>query len=67
MSETNFAAAAARLAHWASALLRWTPEQFWTATPAEVGLAIAPPGEAEDAPDRALVAALMARFPDRGN
>ena len=64
MSQGTFARAAGRLAHFSSALLGWRPNEFWDATPAELALAIAPPGEGGEAPDRALVEALMERFPD---
>ena len=65
MTQERFALAAARLAHFASALLGWRPDEFWHATPAEMAVAISPPGEADNAPDRALVEALMERFPDQ--
>lgn len=41
----NFSAAAQRLAGAASRLLGWRPAEFWTATPAELATALAPPGE----------------------
>ena len=47
-------------------VLRWPPDAFWSATPAELlaaAGALAPPA-AKAAPTRAELAALMARFPD---
>lgn len=37
MGEAGFAAAAARLAGVAGAMLGWAPETFWRATPEELG------------------------------
>lgn len=59
-----FSDGAARLAGLAGALLGWRPDDFWTATPAELAaviLALAGDGPAADAGD---VARLMERFPD---
>ena len=64
LTNERFAQAAARLAHLSTALLGWRPHEFWSATPAELTLAIAPPSDADAGADRALVDALMARFPD---
>lgn len=63
--EGLFKDAAARLAHAASMLLGWRPDEYWNATPAELALAITPPGEANEGPPRADIEALMARFPDQ--
>lgn len=60
----TFGDAAARLSSAAGALLGWRPDEFWNATPAELALALAPPGDAGDAPDRATIDALRTRFPD---
>lgn len=65
MTSETFAQAAARLAHLSAVLLHWKPHEFWEATPAEMALAIAPPGDVDSGADRALVEALMARFPDK--
>ncbi|PAX07008.1 phage tail assembly chaperone [Sphingomonas lenta] len=71
MSEGAFAPAAVRLAGLAGALLGWSPEAFWRATPAELGAvvrALARNGaeEAEDAapPDARLIARMREEFPD---
>ena len=60
----RFAAGAARLGHLASALLGWRPNEFWDSTPAELALAIAPPGEADGGLDRETIETLMKIFPD---
>jgi uncharacterized phage protein (TIGR02216 family) len=44
-------------------LLGWRPEEFWNATPAELGLALQSPADGEG-PDRAAINALRQRFPD---
>ena len=47
------------------ALLGWRPDQFWSATPAELAAileAMMPQGEA--APSRGEIARLMEMFPD---
>lgn len=63
----KFAAGAARLGHVASALLGWRPDEFWNSTPAELALAICPPGDADGGPDRATIETLMKIFPDEGS
>ncbi len=60
-----FGEAARRLAGMAAHLLRWAPETFWNATPAELCDALMPPGEAGEPPSKAAIDALMARFPDQ--
>jgi uncharacterized phage protein (TIGR02216 family) len=46
-------------------LLRLSPRDFWAMTPREFAAAIAPYGVAANTvPNRAELAALMARFPD---
>jgi len=48
-------------------VLRWPPDAFWSATPAELlAAAGAMAGPAGLAPGRGDLAALMARFPDHG-
>jgi hypothetical protein len=61
----NFAASAARLAGMAGALLGWTADIFWAATPAELVAildALSPPGEIP--PDSPTLSRLMEQFPD---
>lgn len=47
----------------ASQLLGWRPDDFWNCTPEELMLALRAPIVA-DAPDKDLIDALRARFPD---
>lgn len=64
---TVFADAAERLAGFAGAVLGWSPDAFWRATPAElltVVRALAGSPEEAGPPDAALVAAMRERFPD---
>jgi uncharacterized phage protein (TIGR02216 family) len=61
----RFSDSAARLAGLAGALLGWRPEEFWRATPAELGAvleAIAGPGV--EPASRGDLERLMERFPD---
>ncbi len=61
----DFAETAARLAGMCGAVLGWRPDEFWAATPAELGSvlsALAP--RAEAAPDAATLSTLMEQFPD---
>jgi uncharacterized phage protein (TIGR02216 family) len=58
-----FGDAAARLCAAASFLLGWRPDEFWSATPAELALALRPPA-GSDPPDGRTIEALRARFPD---
>ena len=61
----RFSDSAERLAGVAGALLGWRPDEFWRATPAELGAvleAMVGPGEAPASP--ADVARLMEQFPD---
>lgn len=61
----NFGEGAVRLAGRCGVLLGWTPETFWTATPAELAAlvnALVP--EAADPPDGAMMARLKEQFPD---
>jgi len=60
----NFGEAAARVSGAASLLLGWRPDEFWTATPAELALALDLPREGE-APDKEVIQALRKRFPDQ--
>ena len=59
-----FGGAAARLCNAASLLLGWRPHEFWSATPAELLLALQAPAACPDAPDLAMIEALRRRFPD---
>lgn len=59
-----FSTAAMRLAGLAGALLGWRPDEFWSATPAELGAvlrALVPEPEAAGAAD---LERLMRMFPD---
>ncbi len=61
----RFSESARRLAGLAGALFGWRPEEFWRATPAELGAVL----EAMTGPDtapasRADLTRLMERFPD---
>ena len=66
----SFADSAARLAGLAGALLGWSPDQFWRATPAELGAVLnalagdgaLPPPQAP--PTRDHIAQMMEAFPD---
>ncbi len=66
----SFADAAARLAGLAGALLGWSPDQFWRATPAELGAVLnALAGDAtlsppQLPPSREHIAQMMEAFPD---
>ena len=60
-----FCEAAGRLAGLAGALLGWRPEEFWKATPAELGAVLEAMLPSEPAPaSRADLERLMERFPD---
>ncbi|WP_426262815.1 phage tail assembly chaperone [Sphingomonas sp. PWP1-2] len=62
-----FADAAARLAGLAGAVLGWSPDRFWRATPAELAVVVAVlRGEAAavDPPDAATRERLQEAFPD---
>ena len=61
----GFGAGAAQLCHAASVLLGWRPDDFWNATPAELALALQPPGEAVEPLDRRALEELKRRFPDQ--
>ena len=62
---SEFARAAARLAGQAGLAFGWTPDLFWTATPAELATLVrALSGEETAPPDRAAIARMMEAFPD---
>jgi uncharacterized phage protein (TIGR02216 family) len=61
----SFSEAAGRLAGLAGALLGWRPEEFWRATPAELGAVLgAMMGSSEGTASRSDLERLMQRFPD---
>ena len=61
----RFADGAARLAGVAGALLSWRPDEFWRATPAELGAVLtALMPEAEGGVDAAELERLRALLPD---
>ena len=60
-----FSEAAARLAGMAGALLGWRPDEFWTATPAELAAVVAAlAGEARPVAGADDLARLMEIYPD---
>jgi uncharacterized phage protein (TIGR02216 family) len=61
----RFSEAAGRLAGLAGALLGWRPDEFWRATPAELGAVLgAMTGPGEECTSRSDLERLMERFPD---
>lgn len=62
----RFSAAAGRLAGLAGALLGWRPEEFWRATPAELGAVLGAMAGTTDegAASRADLERLRLQFPD---
>ena len=60
----GFGEAAAELSGLAAAVLGWRPAEFWEATPAELALALAPPGQGCAQLSREDLDALQDRFPD---
>ncbi|HET9640607.1 MAG TPA: phage tail assembly chaperone [Allosphingosinicella sp.] len=61
----RFSESAARLAGLAGALLGWRPDEFWRATPAELGAVLgAMAGEDPEPAGRPDLERLMERFPD---
>lgn len=62
---TAFADAAGQLAGAVGVTLGWRPDDFWRATPAEVGAVVrALAGPVGDGVDRALLESLKERWPD---
>jgi len=60
-----FSEAAGRLAGMAGAALGWRPDEFWSATPAELAAVLrAMVGEGEESVSAAELERLMAVFPD---
>ncbi len=63
----EFTASALRLSGFAGAVLGWSPDRFWAATPAELAAVVAAmTGGASGAvpPDAATLAKLREAFPD---
>lgn len=61
----RFSESAARLAGLAGALLGWRPDDFWSATPAELGAVVEAMLGPKEAPGtRSDLERLMERFPD---
>jgi hypothetical protein len=65
MSEA-FGASAARCCGLAARMLGWRPAEFWTATPAELAMAISAPNDpsAPRPPSRETIASMMERDAD---
>ncbi|HEX8239997.1 MAG TPA: phage tail assembly chaperone [Allosphingosinicella sp.] len=62
----RFSESAARLAGLAGALLGWRPDEFWRATPAELGAVLSAMAGEDSAPaGRAELDRLMRQFPDQ--
>ena len=59
----HFGEAAAKAWQAAALALGWRPDDFWSATPAELAGALAVP-DAIDPPSKDMIDALRARFPD---
>ncbi len=67
----TFGTSAARLAGFAGAVLGWSPDAFWAATPAELAVVVAAMTESRGAgdgttapPDAAAITRLREAFPD---
>lgn len=63
---SEFAQAAMRLAGQAGVAFGWTPDVFWSATPAELAALVRVLSGGDDAapPDGATIARMMEAFPD---
>jgi len=65
---TQFAEGAVRLAGFAGAVLGWSPDAFWRATPAELAVVVTAAGGGAEAgmspPDAITLAAMREAFPD---
>lgn len=65
---TVFADGAVRLAGFAGAVLGWSPDAFWRATPAELAAVVTAASGGADAavtpPDAGTLAAMREAFPD---
>ena len=63
---TSFGESASRLSGASTFLLGWRPDDFWSATPAELATALSLFEAGIDGPDPDSIAALKQRFPDEG-
>lgn len=64
----RFSDSAGRLAGLAGALLGWRPDEFWRATPAELGAVLRAMAEGDgEAASRSDLERLMERFPDQSS
>ena len=61
----TFGERAVELAGYASALLRWGPREFWSATPFELETALGGGGNSIEPVDRAEMERLAILFPDK--
>lgn len=59
-----FGEGAARLCGAAGVLFGWLPDEFWSATPAELALLLAAQAGPAEPPAADLIAQLQQRFPD---
>jgi Phage tail assembly chaperone protein, TAC len=59
-----FEESATRLAGLTGALLGWRPDEFWSATPAELAAILAALSPADGAADSNLITLLQEKFPD---
>lgn len=59
-----FATAASRLAGLTGGLIGWRPEEFWSATPAELEAIFTALAPSQEAADQSLIARLKEQFPD---
>ncbi len=59
--DARFQRAALSLFSHAALILHWRPDDFWSATPAELAAIFMPPADQSGGPD---LAALMKEFPD---
>ncbi len=61
----DFSECALRLAGFAGAVLGWSPDAFWRATPVELAAVVrVMAGEVASPPDAGAIADLMEAFPD---
>ena len=61
----TFSDAAAKLAAHTALTLSWRPDDFWSATPAELlGILQAVAGDGDAPPSAYIIQQLMTRFPD---
>ena len=60
----TFTAAARAAARVAAALLGWTPDVFWAATPEDLRTALGVDHPAAEPADTAMLSRLMEAFPD---